>query len=43
VGKNENRYKNKDGKGKETLRGWKFKHDLISQEGWEAMIVLSSV
>jgi hypothetical protein len=43
VGKNQNRYKKKDGKGGEALRGWKFKHDLLSQEGWQAMIVLSSM
>jgi hypothetical protein len=43
VGKNQNRYKKKDDKGGEALRGWKFKHDLLSQEGWQAMIVLSSM
>ncbi len=36
VGKNQNRYKKKDGKGGEALRGWKFIHDLVSQERWEA-------
>ncbi len=25
------------------MRGWKFKHDHVSYEGWEAMIVLFSV
>jgi len=39
VGKNHNRYKKKDGKGGEALRGWKFKHDLVSQEEWEVLIV----
>jgi len=24
VGRNQNRYKKKDGKGRETLKGWKF-------------------
>jgi hypothetical protein len=43
VGINHNRCKKKDGRGGETLKGWKFKHDPISQEGWETMIVLSSM
>jgi hypothetical protein len=40
VGKNQNGYKKKDGEGGEALKGWKFINDLVSQEGWEAMIVL---
>jgi hypothetical protein len=43
VGRNQNRYKKKDGKGGEALKGWKFSHDHISQEGWEVVIVLSSM
>jgi len=33
VGRHQNKYKKKDGKRGEVLRGWKFIHDLISQEG----------
>jgi hypothetical protein len=33
VGIHQNKYKKKDGKRGEVLRGWKFIHDLISQEG----------
>ncbi len=43
MGRNHNRYKQKDDKGGEALRGWKCWHELVSQEGWEAMIVLSLV
>jgi hypothetical protein len=39
VGRNQNRYKKKDGKGRKTLRGWKFWHDPIWQQ-WEIVIVL---
>jgi hypothetical protein len=31
VGKNQNKYKKKDGKGGEALKGCKFWHDPISQ------------
>jgi hypothetical protein len=41
VGKNQNRYKKKDGKGGEALRGWKFWHDHVSQERKEDVIFLS--
>jgi len=41
VDRHQNKYKKKDGKGKKTLKGWKFWHDPDSQEGWEAMIFLS--
>ncbi len=40
VGINQNRYKKNDGKGGEALKGWKLWHDPISQEEWEAVIVL---
>jgi hypothetical protein len=43
VGKHQNKYKTKDGNEGKAFRGWKFIHDLISQEGWEAMIFLYSV
>jgi hypothetical protein len=33
VGIHYNKYKKKDGKGGEALRGWKFVHDLVWQEG----------
>jgi hypothetical protein len=33
----------KDGKGGEALRGWKFWHDHISQEGCQLVIFLSSM
>jgi hypothetical protein len=41
VGINQNRYKKKDGKEGEALRGWKFWHDHVSQERKEDVIFLS--
>jgi hypothetical protein len=43
VGIHQNRCKKKDRKGREALKGWKFVHDHVSQEGWEAMIFLFSM
>jgi hypothetical protein len=43
VGRHQNKYKKKDGKEGEALRGWKFVHDLVSQEGWEVVIFLYSM
>jgi hypothetical protein len=35
--------KKKDGKGGQALKGWKFVHNPISLEEWEALIFLSSM